>query len=506
MKVKILENEYWWAGIINRGDEMPYTVDSEAEFNINAGKERDNDQFMPLLVSSLGRYIWSEEAFRGVVEKGEIKLEGNADFVLKEGYKDLRGAYLGAMKEHFPFVKRLPHEFFWKMPQYNTWVELGHNQKQQDILDYAKGIIANGLPAGVLMIDDGWQEDFGVFEFNRRKIPDPKGMIDELHRLGFKVMLWVCPVITSAGESYKELKERGYLIKNASGEIAIREWWNGYSAVLDLTNPEAVKWYHEQLRKMMNEYGVDGFKFDAGDKYFYEDDDSICKPMYGRNMTAIFNDIGAQYALNEFRAAWKFGGQPIVARLHDKSHSWDRFGLNTLISHTITQGLSGYAYCCPDMVGGGIYIYFRDGKPVDEELFVRWAQANALMGMIQMSISPWKILSKESAELVTEALKLHAKHGDLMYELAQNAAATGEPIVRHMAYEFPKEDFETVIDQYMLGSDMLVAPVIQKGAKTRSVRLPAGKWKYCDGSEYEGGQTVVLDVDITTIPYFLKQK
>ncbi len=127
------------------------------------------------------------------------------------------------------------------------------------------------------------------------------------------------------------------------------------------TNPEAVKWFWSELDSLTDRYEVDGFKFDAGDKYFYEDDDIIFKPTPAREQTAAFNAVGERYSFNEFRAAWKFGGRAIVARLHDKYHTWNDFGINTLIPHTILQGLCGYAYCCPDMVGGGILDCFNKG-------------------------------------------------------------------------------------------------------------------------------------------------
>lgn len=86
---------------------------------------------------------------------------------------------------------------------------------------------------------------------------------------------------------------------------------DGFTAVLDLTHPEASRWYHGELRRLMECYGVDGFKFDAGGRVFYQARSNQSHvPMLAREQTAVFNEIGAQYSLNEFRAAWKFGGQP----------------------------------------------------------------------------------------------------------------------------------------------------------------------------------------------------
>ena len=498
--VPLLPGECWWGGCVNAAHTMPITKDTQARLSPVGGRE--NDQFAPLYVSSAGRYLWSERPFDVTAEGGALTCEGCADIELSGGHGDLRGAQLAACKAHFPFTGELPAEAFFTRPQYNTWIELGTNQTQEAILRYAEQILLHGLPAGILMIDDGWQEDYGVFEFHLRKIPRPQELIDRLHALGFQVMLWVTPLVGCAGDQFKLLRRRGFLLRGADGDIAIRSWWNGYSAVLDLTNPEAVAWYHEQLRGMMARYHVDGFKFDAGDAYFYRDDDKALVPMQAREHTRTFNEVGVRYPLNEFRAAWKFGGQPIVARLHDKLHSWDDFGLNTLIPHTVVQGLLGYAFCCPDMVGGGMIASFAEGKPLDEELFVRWAQANIFMGMMQMSVAPWRVLSAESAALVLDALKRHAALGETMLALARHAATTGEPIVRHMAYVFPGEGFERCDTQFMLGDGLLVAPVLEKGAAVRRVRLPRGSWRAWTGEVFTGGVTVTLPVTLRDVPTF----
>ena len=503
LQIKILENEYWWGGSVNRGHEMPICGNSVCSFDLLGDGE--TDQFAPLLVSSKGRYIWSEEAFRVDAKNGTIELKGTADIVLNEGFENLRGAYLAAMKEHFPFTGEMPDSLFWSVPQYNTWIELGTNQTTEGILNYAKGILEHGLPAGVLMIDGGWQEDYGVYdEFHKGKVPDPKFLVDELHKLGFTVMVWVSPIIASAGPRYKFLRDRNYLVRGADGEIAVRKWWSGYSAVLDFTNPDAASWMEGQLDTLTKKYGVDGFKFDAGDTYFYKDDDIIYEPTLARNHTYYFNKFGEKYKFNEFRAAWKSGGRPIVSRLHDKYHSWNEFGINTLIGHTVVQGLLGYAYNCPDMVGGGIIDCFGENSSLDEELFVRWAQANSMMGMMQISIAPWRVLSDENSKRVIDAIKLHEKFGSLFLELAVEASKTGEPLVRHMAYVFPDENFETINGQFMIGNDILVAPVIEKGATTKAVKFPTGNWKDKDGKVYAGNCETEIPVDLDTILYFTK--
>ncbi len=506
MDIKILDGEYWWTGCVNSAHFTPYTVESDHEFSMYGGNEAD--QYAPVMVSSKGRYFWSDKPFTGKVKNGVISLDLLDDGELCEGYENLRGAYLAVMKKHFPFNGKMPDKLFFTAPQYNTWIELGVEQFEDRIIEYAESIVKNGFTPGVLMIDGGWQEDYGVYEYcNMRKIPHPKQMVDRLHELGFKVMFWVSPIVSSAGWRFKELRKLGYLCMYKDTETpAIRDWWSGDSCMMDLTNPGCVAWFHEKLQSVIDNYGVDGFKFDAGDGYFYRDDDNIYQPMLGREQTKAFNEFGEKYPFNEFRAAWNCGGMGLVARLHDKYHSWTEYGINTLIPHTITQGLAGYAYCCPDMVGGGILDCFAADSEFefDQELFVRWTQASTFTAMMQMSIAPWRVLTKENYEIVKSCIKLHEKYGETFYNLGVNASKTGEPIVRHMCYEFPDCGFETCDNQFMLGSDILVAPVLVKGARTRDVILPKGRWLADDGVEYEGGQTITVDAPLERLPYFTK--
>ena len=287
MQFDMLPGECWWGGCVNQGHEMPLTQESDVHMSPVGGHE--NDQFAPLFVSSAGRYLWSERPFELWASAGKITCAGSGDVLLSEGHGSLRGAYLAACRAHFPFTGALPDEAFFTRPQYNTWIELGAHQTQEGVLRYAEQILSHGLPAGILMIDGGWQEDYGTFEFHKGKFPQPLELIDRLHAMGFQVMLWVSPIVSSAGWQYKMLRDRGFLIRGADGEIAIRKWWSGFSAVLDLTNPEAVAWFHSQLDSLMARYGVDGFKFDAGDASFYRDDDRIFAPASAREQTRAFN-------------------------------------------------------------------------------------------------------------------------------------------------------------------------------------------------------------------------
>jgi alpha-glucosidase len=195
-------------------------------------------------------------------------------------------------------------------------------------------------------------------------------------------------------------------------------------------------------------------------------------------------------------------GLPLVQRLRDKAHNWE--DLQKLIPDQMSQSVMGYTYTCPDMIGGGEYQSFLNASTVDEELVVRSAQVHALMPMMQFSVAPWRVLSKENEAICLEMAKLHEKMGPMILELAIKASITGEPIVKPMALAFPKGGFEMIKDQFMLGDNILVAPVVEKGARSRTVVLPQGNWKSDEGKLIKGGKTIEITVPLERLPYFTK--
>ena len=192
-----------------------------------------------------GRYVYSSYPFRYCFQNGNLLLESDYEpLTVVQAGSTLKEAYLAASAAYFPPTGNIPEELFFSKPQYNTWIELMYNQNQADIENYARQIINNGFPNGILMIDDNWQNHYGNFDFKPEKFPDPKGMVDRLHQKGFKVMLWVCPYVTPDSPEARYLEEKGYLIKSRGTDApAIVRWWNGSSACIDLTNPSAFNTY-----------------------------------------------------------------------------------------------------------------------------------------------------------------------------------------------------------------------------------------------------------------------
>lgn len=479
MKIKFQENEFWYGTCVKYGMRMPIGPDTEAELDLTSNPTPN--QAMPLLVSTKGRCIWSEEGFPIRIRSGVIEIPDSC--LLEETGGGLREAYLHAMQKHFPF-HGMPAENLFGRIIYNTWIELTYYQNEEDILAYAGRILESTMPPGVLMIDDGWMECYGDWRFHSGKFPHPEQMIEKLHGMGYQVMVWVCPYVSPDSLKYREARDQGILIRTPEGEPYLAKWWNGYSAVLDFSNPKAVQWLKCQL-DALTEMGVDGFKFDAGDSMYYRDDNVTFGNVTPDEQSRLWAEFGEQYLYNEYRASFRAGGYALLQRLCDKDHSWGENGIASLIPDTLLQGITGHAYGCPDMIGGGEYLNFQtqEKSGLDEELFVRHCEIACLMPAMQFSAAPFRIMSRENFACILKSIEVRKRFLPYILEELRKSSRTGEPLIRYLAYEFPEEHVENVTDQFMLGGNYLVAPVYEKGKTGRSLYLPKGTWRQYGGKK-----------------------
>ncbi|EOR94528.1 Maltodextrin glucosidase [Arcticibacter svalbardensis MN12-7] len=151
--IKIKKGESWYGGLVNEAHKMPF----KDGYSFNLFANTGTNQASPLLLSTNGRYIWSDAPFEFTVKGDQLLLlNATAPILIDSMGRTLKEAYIKASKDHFPSKGILPDTLLFFRPQYNTWIELVYNQNQTDIIKYAHDIIANGFPTGVLMIDDNW--------------------------------------------------------------------------------------------------------------------------------------------------------------------------------------------------------------------------------------------------------------------------------------------------------------------------------------------------------------
>jgi hypothetical protein len=292
-----------------------------------------------VLVSNYGRYLWADDPSAVVTSlpDGRIRLEHASGATVAASAAPnpaggLRAAFAAAAAAHYPASGRAPADALLTAPQYNLWMESNldraNEPTQAKVLAYAEAVLAHGMPPGVLMIDTNWAEHNGSFRFHLGRFPAPAAMCARLHALGFRIAVWVSPFVSPDSETFRAARAAGYLVRDAAtGSVALAEWWDGYSALVDLTNPEARAWLAAGLESV-RALGVDGFKLDGGDPPFYkgaaasegacagaanESENGRCDGadggdaarFVGHAQCAAFAQFGLRYDIAELRACWK---------------------------------------------------------------------------------------------------------------------------------------------------------------------------------------------------------
>ena len=254
-------------------------------------------------------------------------------------------------------------------------------------------------------------------------------------------------------------------------------WWHREPVVaLDVTNPRAVDWFVRRLRSLQSKYGIDGFKFDAGEPCFLPGKFRTHRPVRSPSeYTRLWvEEVASRFEMAEVRTGHKTQSAPLLTRMGDRFSTFGLGnGLQSLIPTLLTSGVLGYPFVLPDIVGGNAYF----GCSPDAELLVRWAQANALMPAIQFSIPPWKF-GDDALAHVRAALRVREEVGlPAILRLLPEAAERLEPLCRPLWWLDPDDaDTYGISDQFCLGDDLVVAPVVERGAVARDVYLPRGRW------------------------------
>lgn len=180
-------------------------------------------------------------------------------------FNGLQEAQRHAINNMFGYPSGVPDEMMFRNPIWSTWARYKVDINQSLVLQFAQEILDNGFPNGQIEIDDDWETCYGELEFSSTKFPDPKGMVDTLKQMGFRVTLWVHPFINSNCPLYNDYLTNGYFVKNLQGEVKT-EWWNGNDAgAIDMTNEEARSSFFTRLTNLRVQTGLDGYKFDAGE-------------------------------------------------------------------------------------------------------------------------------------------------------------------------------------------------------------------------------------------------
>jgi len=400
---------------------------------------------------------------------------------------------------------------------YGLWLSTSFttDYDEETVLSFIDGMTKRDIPLSVFHFDCFWMKGMSWcnFTWDKDVFPDPRGLLAEIKSRGIKVCVWINPYIAQNSELFAEGCDKDYFIKKCNGDVWQWDMWQSGMAIVDFTNPEAVTWYQSKLKELMD-MGVDCFKTDFGERIPFEGikyyDGSSPEHMHNY-YTHLYNKAvyevvkekkGEGEAILFARSAYAGGQQFPVHWGGDCTSDFDS------MAETLRGGLSlmmsGFSFWSHD-IGG-----FEDNS--SEEVYKRWVAFGLLSSHSRMHGSssyrvPWNY-GDEAVEVARTFAKLKIELMPYIHKLAVNAHETGIPVIRSMVMEFPDDPATAYLDrQYMLGSDMLVAPVFNSCSSAK-VYLPEGRWQYYfSEKEYEGGKWIELEnISYTEIPLFVLKK
>ncbi len=500
---KILKNEYWYGGYAKNGSSMPFSRKLYKSLDLNKGLARSHSN--KILLSSKGRYIWSEEGFSIRVLGCFMTIKSRSPITLEMGYHSLKGAYLDASSKYFPNKVEGPSENTFTKPTYNTSCCMGRDYTQSDVMDFAISTLKQGFGSGNLILDDGWQQCVGRWDFASNRFPNPKQMIAELHKMGFSVGVRITPFVSTECPTYDYLVEDRALIKDKKGNIAMRGFLGVKNALLDMSSTTAKRWLKKELDALKTIYGIDFFMFDGGDPSYYSKSDIVWDNVStGEKQTELWALFSSQYTNSRTTVSVKNGNQGFVARLANRIHAFSTVGgLGSVVPSTLALGIIGQPFACADAVGGtSILTSHIDMLKYDRELLVRWIETVILMPIVEYSAPIWQLADQEIIDAIIMLRALRKSYLPAILNSVKIAKDKGEPIVRYMEYEYPHQGLEKVNRQFLIGSDIIVAPVFKKNAQARTIYLPKNtRWvNTLNNQEYQGGAPIEIKVSINDLP------
>ena len=425
------------------------------------------------------------------------------------------------------------------MPEYGLgfWQSKLRYQTQEELMAVAREYHRRGIPLDVIVADFFHWTVEGAWAFDPVYWPDPKAMVKELEEMGTRLMVSVWPTVSTRAPKYKEMRDKGYLVKSENG-VQISMLMADSTVFVDFTNPEARKYLWDVIKENYVAYGIKDFWLDVAEPEFSSYDFENYR-YYKGNTAEVGNEYPAMYTktffdglkaegenpVNLVRCAWA-GSQKYGALVWSGDIPSTFESLKFQIVCGMQMAMAGIPWWTTD-IGG-----FHGGNVEDpefRELLIRWFQfgtfcpvmrlhGNRMPGKPGISTSGggrmgsgadneiWSF-GQENYEIMKQHIEIRERLRPYMRELMRKASETGEAIMRPLFYDFPEDtDVWDIQDQFMLGSDLLVAPVTDYGQRSRNVYLPAGTdWlSAIGGKQYSGGQWIVEEASIEKIPVFVR--
>ena len=368
---------------------------------------------------------------------------------------------------------------------FGTWMSRITYFSQQEGLEIARQLRAHKIPSDVIHFDTGW---FGVdwqcdYQFAKDRFPDPVAMLKQMRKDGFHVCLWQLPYFTPKNRYFNELVEGGMHVRNAMGGMPYED------AVLDLSNPKTVKWYQDKIGGLIDQ-GVAAIKCDFGEAAPFNGLYASGKTgFYEHNLYPLRYNMALWNAVKEHsgegviwaRSAWA-GSQRYPLHWGGDAATND-IGMLGDLRGGLSFGLSGFSFWSHDMGG------FVTASP--EDIYRRWLPFGFLSSHTRAHgappTEPW-LISESFTKAFRDCAEMKYQLMPYVYAQAKDCSNRGLPMVRALFVEFPHDPGAWLVeDEYMFGSQILVAPLMESGNK-RMCYLPKGKWvDYQTKKVYDGG-------------------
>ena len=397
---------------------------------------------------------------------------------------------------------------------YGLWLSTSFttDYDEKTVMSFIDGMAERKLPLSVFHFDCHWMRAFHWSDFiwDPATFPDPEGMLRRLHERGLKVCVWINPYIAQRSHLFREGAELGYLVKRADGSVWQWDMWQAGMGLVDFTNPDAVTWYQDKLRTLLDQ-GVDSFKTDFGERIptdvlWHDGSDpqrmhNYYAQLYNRAVFDLLTkELGEGQAVLFARSATAGGQQFPVHWGGDCESTF------SAMSESLRGGLSlassGFAFWSHDI--GGF-----EGTP-DPELFKRWIAFGLLSSHSRLHGSgsyrvPW-LVDDESSDVLRHFTELKMRLMPYLLSAAEDAHQTGTPLMRPMFLEFPDDPACAHLDrQYMLGSELLVAPVMGSGGSV-DFYLPEGTWTHLEsGGQLSGPCWHNKEFTVMEAPVYVRQ-
>jgi alpha-D-xyloside xylohydrolase len=495
---------------------------------------RNSQASVPFALSSLGYgFLWNNPAI-GRVCFGKNTTTWTAQSAKCMDYWVTAGDTPAEIEEAYALATgTVP-----MMPDYamGFWQCKLRYQTQDELLEVAREYKKRGLPLSVIVIDFFHWPCQGDWKFDLAYWPDPDAMIRELKSMGIELMVSVWPTVDRKSENFREMSEKGYLIRSERGIRVVMDFL-GSTNFYDTTYDEARSYVWRKVKQNYYDKGIKLFWLDVAEPEYtaYDFDNyryhlgpnnqvgNIYPAMYAKTFFDGMKAEGQDGVVNLIRCAWagsqRYGALVWSGDIHSSFES-----LRNQLAAGLNMGIAGIPWWTTD-IGGFHGGDIRD--PTFHELFARWFQWGCFCPVMRLhgDRDPHKMPLGTSGgglcgsgaenevwsytdaiyEICKKYLFLREKLKPYIAEQMKAAHERGAPVMRPLFYDFPADSkaWETE-DQYMFGPRYLVAPILHPGVKERQVYLPAdGSWTDCwTGEKYEGGGTIPVSAPLDRIPVF----